>query len=385
MSSFRLLAERYFDGDKFHQQAVLSISNGKITAIDRRITDYDQAVTGLLSAGFVDLQVNGGADVLFNHHPTLASIKAIVQAHIPFGTTAMLPTLITDDVTVMHRAADAIAMAIQQQVTGVLGIHFEGPHLSVTKKGAHSAKFIRPISSAEWQIMMRPDLGQVLVTLAPEQVPPDVIKTLVAQGIKVCLGHSNADFNTAQRAVDAGADGFTHLFNAMSPVQAREPGLTGCALVNDQTYAGIILDGQHVAYPTAQIALKTKPKGKLFLVTDAMPLVGSSASQFSFFDRTVTLNEGKLTSSTGELAGSVLDMASAVRNAVQYLSIELAEALRMASLYPARYLGQAHRIGKLAVNYQADMVLLDDALQVQATWLAGQLRYAKDKSAHVSG
>jgi len=377
MNCYRLLASQYFDGTQFHNNKVLTITHGIITAIDDDIQNYDQAVSGLLTAGFIDLQVNGGGDVLFNGTPSLSGLAAIIDAHLAFGTTSMLPTVITDNANVMVQAADTIAQAIREQLPGVLGIHFEGPHLSVAKKGAHSAPLIRPMSDVEWQLFVRADLGQVVVTLAPEQVACADITKLTGQGVKVCLGHSNADFDTTQRAIAAGADGFTHLFNAMSPLQARAPGMVGCALLNDHTYAGIIIDGQHVDYQTAKIAMRMKPNGRLFLVTDAMPPVGGQASEFNFFDRTVQLDDGKLTSTTGELAGSILDMASAVRNTVHGMGVALAEALRMASLYPAQYLAQDYRLGKLAVNYQADMVLLNEQLEVQATWVAGIQRVNK--------
>ena len=376
MTTYRLQAEQYFDGEHIYQNKVLTISNGKITAIDDETSTVDQVVSGLLTAGFIDLQVNGGGGVLFNTQPTIAGIKAIVNAYVPFGTTAMLPTFISDDIGNMERAAKATAQAIAEEVPGVLGIHFEGPHLSIAKKGTHSEAFIRTMSAREQAILTRSDMGKVVVTLAPENVSAETVAELVQQGVKICLGHTNADFETAQKAVDAGADGFTHLFNAMSPLQGRSPGVVGCALLNDKASAGIIIDGHHVDYISAKIALKTKPAGRLFLVTDGMPPVGTNQTEFEFFDRKVSLQDGKLTSTTGELAGSVLDMATAVRNSVQYLNVSLVEALRMASLYPANYIGQGNIRGKLVVGYAADMVLLDDQLQVCSTWIGGEQKYS---------
>ncbi|WP_448565646.1 N-acetylglucosamine-6-phosphate deacetylase [Thalassotalea ganghwensis] len=377
MATKRLLAQRLFNGEDIRSEQVLTIESGIITAIDEHTDTIDDQLSGLVVPGFIDLQVNGGGGVLFNDSPSLDKLKTIITAHSQFGTTGMLPTLITDKVEVMEQAADAVALAIAEQVPGILGIHFEGPHLSVAKKGTHAQEFIRPISAREWAILERKDIGQILVTLAPETVSKEDIQTMVSLGIKVCLGHTNADYNTAQQAVDAGADGFTHLFNAMSPIQGREPGVTGCALLNDHTSCGIILDGHHVDYTSAKLALKTKPRGSLFLVTDAMSTVGSEQTQFAFFGRTVYLRDGKLTSTTGELAGAALDMITAVNNSVNGLGIDLEEAVRMASTYPANYLNQKGIRGQLTVGQAADFVVLDHKHTVLSTWIGGQAVFTK--------
>ncbi|WP_440874463.1 N-acetylglucosamine-6-phosphate deacetylase [Thalassotalea sp. PLHSN55] len=369
---YRLHAHRLFDGQSFLDHHVLTIADGRIIAIDDNTSDVDQVCQQLIVPGYIDLQVNGGGGVLFNQSPSLENLTVMMRAHACFGTTAMLPTLITDKVEIMAQAADAVALAIKEQVPGIIGIHFEGPHLSVAKKGAHSAQYIREISAAEWQVLSRKDLGQIIVTLAPETVTTKDISKMVALGIKVCLGHTNADFNSAQQALDAGADGFTHLFNAMSPIQGRAPGVTGCALLNDQASCGLIVDGHHVDYASCQLAIKTKPKGTVFLVTDAMPPVGTTDTEFAFFDRTVYLNDGKLTSTTGELAGSVLDMATAVKNTHLGLKLPLDEALKMASSYPANYINQSHSRGQLTIGSQADFVILNDDLTVKETRIAGQ-------------
>lgn len=364
-------ANQIFDGFTLHSKAQLSIANGKIVAISAIDGRARQHINGTIAPGFIDLQVNGGGGVLLNTQPTLEGINTIIAAHRQFGTTAMLPTLITDTIDVMSQAADAIALAIDKQVSGVLGIHFEGPHLSVAKKGAHSEAYIRPISAAEWRILSRQDLGQIKVTIAPENVAIDDIKRMVALGIKVFLGHSNADFITAQAALDAGADGFTHLFNAMSPLSSREPGMVGAALLNDHAVCGLIVDGHHVDYASCRLALKTKPQGTVLLVTDAMSVVGSDIERFAFFDREIIKTGSRLTSTTGELAGSALDMASAVRNTHKYLAQPLSEALKMASYYPAKYLGLATKIGQLTAGAQADFIALNDDLVVTNTWVLG--------------
>ncbi len=374
MTQFRFHATQLFDGQNFIDDQVITITNDVISAIDQNISDVDVKATGLVVPGYIDLQVNGGGGVLFNDSPSVDKLKAIMTTHARFGTTAMMPTLITDKVEVMAQAAEAMSEAIASKVPGIVGIHFEGPHLSLAKKGTHCAELIRPISDKEWQILSRKDIGQVMVTLAPEMVIPEDIIRMVELGIKVCLGHTKADFATAQKSVDAGATGFTHLFNAMSPLQGREPGVVGCALLNDNTQCGLIVDGHHVDYASCQLAIKTKPAGGVFLVTDAMPPVGTDQTEFPLYDRTVYVENGKLTSSTGELAGSSLDMATAVKNTHLGLKIPLDESLRMASLYPAQYLYRDQRLerGELKVGMQADMVVLNDDLSVLETWIGGE-------------
>jgi N-acetylglucosamine-6-phosphate deacetylase len=377
MTVFRLHLKKLFDGQSYIDHQVLTICDGKIIAFDSNTSNVDDVLEGLVVPGFIDLQVNGGGGALFNDSPSLKNIQTIIAAHAKFGTTAMLPTLITDKMSVMEQAADAMAEAIAEKVPGIIGIHFEGPHLSVAKKGAHIEEHIRSISSQEWKVLARKDIGLILVTLAPETVNADDITRMVSLGIKVCLGHTNADFKTAQKALDAGADGFTHLYNAMSPIQGREPGVTGCALLNDQASCGLIVDGHHVDYDSCKLALKTKPAGSVFLVTDSMPPVGTNDVEFDLVGKRVLLENGRLTSTTGELAGSVLDMATAVENTHLGLKLPLDEALRMASKYPANYIKQGHIRGSLTIGSQADFVELDDRFKVISTWISGQSVYKK--------
>lgn len=374
MSSLRFHAKRLFDGYSFLDDQVLTITDGMISAIDENINEVDVAVSGLVVPGYIDLQINGGGGVLFNDEPSVANLNTIISAHAQFGTTAIMPTLITDKITVMEQAADSVAEAIAKKTPGILGIHFEGPHLSLAKKGTHCGELIRPISDNEWQILSRTDIGEVMVTLAPETVSPADITRMVKLGINVCLGHTNADYTTAQKAVDAGATGFTHLFNAMSPLQGREPGVVGCALLNDHTQCGLIVDGHHVDYASCQLALKAKPAGGVFLVTDAMPPVGTEMKQFPLYDRTVYVENGKLTSTTGELAGSSLNMATAVKNTHHHLNMPLDESFRMASVYPANYLYANKKCirGQLIVGMQADMAILNPDLSVSETWIDGK-------------
>lgn len=375
---FTLIAEQLFDGEAFHRDVPVTIEDGLIASLDTASGAKEIRYPGTLVPGFMDVQVNGGGGALFNSSPTVACIETIGKAHARFGTTGFLPTLITDNVQVMAKAADAVALAVAQKSAGVLGVHFEGPHLSVPKKGVHPQGFIREITEAELSIFCRQDLGIRVVTLAPENVSPEVIRLLVASGVKVCLGHSNADYDTVVAALAAGATGFTHLYNAMSPLGSREPGVVGAAIESETAWCGLIVDGHHVHPAAARVALRAKPRGKVMLVTDAMPPVGlDDETSFELFGTQVLRVGDRLNAVTGELAGCVLDMASAVHNTVNMLGLPLGEALRMASLYPAEFLGIAKNVGRLAVGQRADLVLLDNQYKVLANYIAGNAVYVR--------
>lgn len=330
--------------------------------------------SGVLLPGFIDTQVNGGGGVLFNQQPTLAALQQMMQAHARFGTTAMLPTVITDDIEVMRRAAGAVAQAIQQAVPGIIGIHFEGPHLSTPKRGCHPPQYLRALTDAELALYQRTDLGVRLLTVAPECISPSQITQLVQSGVLVSLGHSNATADIVMAALDAGASGFTHLYNGMSALTSREPGMVGCALADSRAYCGIILDGEHLHPLAARIALNAKGATRLMLVTDAMSPVGTDEHEFAFFDGVVRRSGMKLTNAQGSLAGSVLDMASAVHYAASELDAGLAVAVQMASSTPAAFIGHSALRGAIAEGLNADLVWLNDDGTVQACWIAGHLQ-----------
>ena len=361
---------RLFDGEQWHSSVRVSALDGVINRIEPCAPADCTDLT--LAPGFIDVQVNGGGGALFNTAPTIDSLRTMLKAHAGFGTTAMLPTVITDSVETMQRCADAIAAAVAAGEPGILGVHFEGPHLSVPKRGVHPTEHIRGLSAEELALYGRTDLGIKLVTVAPENVTPEQVRQLVALNVIVCLGHSNADGATVAAALAAGATGFTHLYNAMSPLTSREPGMVGVALADRNSWCGIIFDGHHVHPVAAKLALAAKPRGKMLIVTDAMSPVGTSDTEFPFFTGKVTRDGNKLTNDAGSLAGSVLDMAGAVQYAVTELGVEQGEALRMASLYPAEFLGIAERAGRIAVGYRADFVLLDVEGVVQQCFIAGQ-------------
>lgn len=328
---------------------------------------------GVLAPGFIDAQVNGGGGVLFNDHPDRNAIRTIVAAHRRFGTTALLPTFITDSRDNRRRAVEAVAAALADGEPGVLGIHLEGPHIDRERRGVHDARFIGPPDAEDMHLITRLGPGRTLVTLAPETVGAETIRALAARGVRVCAGHTAATWEQAQAGIGAGVTGFTHLYNAMSPLGHREPGAVGAALTDDSVWCGIIVDGHHVHDAAVRLAWKAKPRGKLFLVTDAMPPVGAPPGDFQLYGQTVTVRDGRCVSVDGRLAGSALDMATAVRNCVRRIGIPLDEALRMASTYPAEFLGVDGRRGRIAPGMAADLVLLDEDLTVRATWVAGKM------------
>ncbi|MFN6261626.1 MAG: N-acetylglucosamine-6-phosphate deacetylase [Chromatiaceae bacterium] len=361
---------RLFDGEQWHTNVRVTAEAGLITGI--AACSAAECTDLTLAPGFIDVQVNGGGGALFNTAPTIDSLRTMLKAHAGFGTTAMLPTVITDSVATMQQCADAIAAAVAACEPGILGVHFEGPHLSVPKRGVHPTEHIRGLSADELALYGRTDLGIKLVTVAPENVTPEQIRQLVELNVIICLGHSNADGATVEAALAAGATGFTHLYNAMSPLTSREPGMVGVALADRNSWCGIIFDGHHVHPVAAKLALAAKPRGKMLIVTDAMSPVGTNDTEFPFFAGKVTRVGNKLTNDAGSLAGSVLDMAAAVQYAVTELGTDQGEALRMASLYPAEFLGIADRAGRIAAGYRADLVLLDQKGVVQQCFIAGQ-------------
>jgi N-acetylglucosamine-6-phosphate deacetylase len=372
-----IAAATVFDGVTRHQHAAVLIEGTQIVAVVPR-QDVPAAVPvhdmrdGLwLAPGFVDLQVNGGGDVLFNNEPTVEAILRIAAAHRKFGTTSLLPTLITDVAEKTEAAIAAIEAAMQAE-PAVLGLHLEGPFLSPEKPGVHNRTLIRRPTAADLAMLAVPRRGALLVTLAPEEVPAGFIARLAAAGVRVCLGHSNATYAQTQAAMAEGLAGFTHLFNAMRPLQSREPGPIAAALEAPACSFGLIVDGVHVDPAMLRLALRGAI-GRPFLVTDAMPPVGGIRPTFSLYGETIAVEEGRCVRQDGTLAGASLDMASAVRNCVRLLDLPLEQALALASFNPAALLQL--RIGRLAAGYRADMIAIDPAdIAVHQTWVAGVAR-----------
>ncbi|HET9389023.1 MAG TPA: N-acetylglucosamine-6-phosphate deacetylase [Steroidobacteraceae bacterium] len=324
-----------------------------------------------LLPGFIDCQVNGGGGVLFNDAPTVEVIRRIGVAHRKFGTTGFLPTLISADLEIVARAIAAVQAAIKAGVPGVLGIHIEGPFLNVARKGVHDQAKLRELDASGIGLLTSLEGGTTLVTLAPEMTTPELIQKLVSAGVVVSAGHTNATYAEIVSALRHGLTGFTHLFNAMSQLTGREPGVVGAALDDQDSWCGIIVDGGHTDPVVLRIALRCKRHDRFMLVTDAMPSVGTSRKSFSLQGRRITVSGSLCVDEDGRLAGSNVDMASCVRNAVSMLGLPLPEAVRMASLYPAQFLGLAHEIGRIAPGYRANLVLADDELRILDTWIDG--------------
>ena len=364
-----VLTERGFERDVcvvVEDGLIVALLHGEPPAGD--LVDLDG---GYLVPGFIDAQVNGGGGVLFNNDTSVDAINAIGRAHRRFGTTGFLPTLISDDAAVMQRAITATRDAIEQGVPGVLGIHLEGPYLAPARKGTHDdAKFRMP-DADEIAMATSLDNGISLLTLAPERVPAEAIRAIVQRGGIVTAGHTAGSYDEIRAGIDAGITGFTHLYNAMSPLQGREPGAVGAALEDDDCWCGVIVDGVHVHPASLRVALKAKPRGRVFLVTDAMPMVGGDDPSFDLYGETITAIDGVVRNAAGALAGSALDMASAVRNSVHLLGLPLDEACRMAAQYPAEFLGIGGTHGRIAAGYRADLVLLDGEVCVQRSWIGG--------------
>lgn len=327
-----------------------------------------------LVPGFIDTQVNGGGDVLFNDEPTVEGLRRIASAHRKYGTTGMLPTLISDDVEVMRRAIDATRDAIAQHVPGVLGVHLEGPYLNAARKGVHDpSKFHTPDATELDLVASLGTAGVTLVTLAPERFDAATLRGLAERGVIVAAGHTAATYEQLRDGFANGITGVTHLFNAMTPMNSREPGAVGAALENTDAWCGLIVDGFHVHDASLRVAITARPRGKMMLVTDAMPPVGGERESFSLYGVEMICRDGQCTTADGTLAGSALDMASAVRNAVQRLGLPLDEACRMASQYPAQFIGLGDALGRIAPGFRADLVLFDDDVSVQGTWIAGEV------------
>ena len=326
----------------------------------------------LLVPGFIDTQVNGGGGALFNAAPTVETIRTIGAAHRRFGTTGFLPTLISDSTETLRAALAAVEQAFDEGVPGLLGVHLEGPYLAPERKGVHDPKWFHVPGEEELALLCAPHRGVRLVTLAPERVPHELIARLAAAGVIVNAGHTAADHATIRAALAAGVRGFTHLFNAMTPLGSREPGVVGAALDDPGSWCGIIVDGHHVHPASLRSAVAAKPRGKTLLVTDAMPPVGADDPSYVLNGETIVVKDGICQTADGVLAGSALDMAAAVRNSVTMLGLPLDEAVRMASAYPADFLGLGASHGRIAVGYRADLVAMDGDCTVQRSWIAGR-------------
>ena len=374
MNKIAFINGRIFDGEVFHQDEALLVNNEIINAFvspheipsDYSIIDLNNDV---LSAGFIDLQVNGGGGVLFNNSPNEAGLKSITQAHLKYGTTSLMPTVISDTTERVTECVNAVKKAIKTNPS-LLGIHIEGPFFNPNRRGVHKPDFIRQPNEADLKFLSNIKDFPLMLTFAPEQLSKQQINTLASANIKLLAGHTNTDYNTISDAVEQGLSGFTHLYNAMSSSTAREPNVMGAALALDKTTASIIVDGHHIHPDMVKIAYRCKPKGKLLFVSDAMATVGG-ADEFQLYGETIKEEKGRLVNQEGKLAGSAISLIDAVRIAVNECHIPLEEALKMASLYPANYLELGDKIGKLKAGYIADLVHLNNEFEVLNVWKSG--------------
>ena len=374
-------ARQVFDGQHWHDDAAVLVAGEHVLGLcsladipgDAEATELVE----LLAPGFIDVQVNGGGGVLLNASPTPDGLKTIVAGHRATGTTGMMPTVVSDSRDVAEAAVAAVRRLRAEGELSVLGIHLEGPYLAPEKRGVHAASKLRPLDEDDlnWLISLT-DL-RVLLTVAPEVVSAEQIARLTQAGIIVSGGHSQASFETTRGAIDAGLTGFTHLFNAMPAVSAREPGILSAALTDRETWAGIIADGHHVHPANIRLAVAGKSPDRIMLVSDAMPTVGADSPCFQLYRETITVENGRLVNSEGKLAGSAIGMSEAVAYSHRTVGIELSDCLRMASTNPARFLGMDDQLGRLSPGYRADLVALDDDLSVSASWVAGRQVYRR--------
>jgi N-acetylglucosamine-6-phosphate deacetylase len=374
-----LIGAQLFSGKEFFDNRALLIDGENIIDV---INEHDipnnfeiqKLNGGILSPGFIDLQVNGGGGKLFNNSPDKESLNAIIEAHQHFGTTSIMPTVISDSLNVLKRCATTISEEIENNKS-LLGVHIEGPFFNVKYRGVHQKQYINTINSDYLNLFESLQDFPVMLTLAPECISTKQLKHLKSLGFKILAGHTDASYDQLEEAIKYGLDGFTHLFNAMGQISAREPGVVGSALTFDNTTASIIVDLHHVHPSLIQMVYKQKPQGKLFFVSDSMATIHHREPSFELYDEVVSESNGRIINSEGKLAGSSITQIDAIKNAYQSCNIPLNEALAMASRYPAEYLGVANYLGSLESGYRADLTHFSLDFQVQNVWVAGkQLR-----------
>jgi N-acetylglucosamine-6-phosphate deacetylase len=376
-----LVGARIFDGERFLDDHAVIVEGARIAGVApyrNRPRDGGEVDLGggVLAPGFIDVQVNGGGGALMNDHPSADVVGRIAQSHRRYGTVGMMPTLVTDTPEKM-RAAIAAVRDARRRFPSVLGIHLEGPFLDTARKGAHDANYIRPIEPGDIETIVNADCGAVMLTLAPNRTHADAIGALAARGVLVSLGHSEATYEEAQVGLAAGARAFTHLFNAMSPLQGRKPGMVGAALDSREAFVGVIADGHHVHPASLRIAFAAKSYDRVMLITDAMPPAADGPDSFLLQGRRVARVDGCLRLGDGTIAGSVITMDDAVRFCVDTAGVPLAHALAMASRVPATFLRRDRDLGRIAPGYLASLVHLDDGLRVRETWVEGEPTLAK--------
>ena len=371
-----ITGSKLFNGIDFIEHKALLIDDQHITGIvneDAIPTEFQvkKLEGGILSPGFIDLQVNGGGGKLFNNSPDKESLNTIISAHQYFGTTSIMPTVISDSLNILQKCTDTISNEIDNNHS-LLGIHIEGPFFNVKYRGVHQKQYINTINASYLNLFETLDKFPVMLTLAPECISIKQLKHLKSLGFKILAGHTDANYDQLEEAIKYGLDGFTHLFNAMGQISAREPGVVGSAFEFDETSASIIVDLHHVHPSLINLSFKQKPKGKLFFVSDSMATINHGEPSFELYDEVVSESNGRIINSEGKLAGSSITQIDAIKNAYQKCSIPLESAISMATLYPAEYLGVSDYIGQLKKGYRADLAHFDSNFHVQNVWLAGK-------------
>ncbi len=373
--AFALKGARVFDGTAMHERMAVIVEAAVIADVvpGEKLPAHmpvEHLAGGILAPGFIDVQVNGGGGALLNDNPDVDTVRRIAGAHRSFGTTGLLPTVITDDQKVFDSAVRAVQVAIKSKVPGVLGIHLEGPFLDADRKGAHQASFLRTMTQADVRHIAAIDCGAVMLTLAPNRVSPAFIAELVRRGVFVSLGHAEASVAEVQDALKAGASAFTHVFNAMSQLNGREPGMVGACLADGESFCGVIVDGQHVEDTALKVLFAAKPKNRIMLISDAMPPAAGGPDTFELQGRRTRRIGDRLQLDDGTLAGSIVTMDEAVRRSIG-LGVTLEDALRMASFVPAHFLKLQNELGRIAKGFTASLVHLSDDLHVNKTWIDG--------------
>ena len=370
-----LLGSQIFCGERFYDHHALLIDGNSIIEIvdEKNIPNAFNKIEldqGILAPGFIDLQVNGGGGILFNNRPTKESLNTIINAHQFFGTTSIMPTVISDSVKVLTKCTRAVTQEIKKN-SALLGIHMEGPIFSLKYRGVHQKKYISKLSSEYLELFSNLKEFPVILTLAPECISIKDLNHLASLGLKIMAGHTDASYDELEQAAKNNLNGFTHLFNAMSQMSAREPGAVGAALDFDNLYASIIVDLHHVHHSLIKLAYQKKPIGKLFFISDSMATINHGEPTFELYDEVVSEQNGRITNAEGKLAGSSITQIDAVKNAYQKCNIPLDHALAMASRYPAEFIGVDRYLGSLKPNYRADLVHFDSNFKVNNVWTSG--------------
>jgi N-acetylglucosamine-6-phosphate deacetylase len=371
-----ITGSKLFNGLEFIERKALLIDDQHIAGI---VNEDDIPVAfevqkldeGILSPGFIDLQVNGGGGKLFNNSPDKDSLNTIISAHQYFGSTSIMPTVISDSLNILQKCTDTISNEIKNNHS-LLGLHIEGPFFNVKYRGVHQKQYINTINASYLNLFQKLDKFPVMLTLAPECISIKQLKHLKSLGFKILAGHTDASYDQLEEAIKYGLDGFTHLFNAMGQISAREPSVVGSAFDFDETSASIIVDLHHVHPSLINLSYKQKPKGKLFFVSDSMATINHGEPSFELYDEVVSESNGRIINSEGKLAGSSITQIDAIKNAYQKCNIPLESAISMATLYPAEYLGVSDYIGQLKKGFRADLAHFDSDFDVHNVWLAGK-------------